>query len=39
MHDPLHALRQDLQHNLQQAIMPRGQGDLFVSPSPLEPPV
>ncbi|MCR8715550.1 glycosyltransferase family 2 protein [Stenotrophomonas indicatrix] len=39
MHDPLHALRQDLQHNLQQAIMPRGQGDLFVPPSPLEPPV
>ena len=39
MHDPLHTLRQDLQHNLQQAIMPRGQGDMFVPSSPLEPPV
>jgi len=37
MHDPLHRLRQDLQQRLQQAIMPRDQGDLFATPSPPEP--
>jgi len=38
MHDPLHALRDDLQQRLQQAIMPREQGDLFATPSPPESP-
>ncbi len=34
MHDPLHALRQDLQQRHRQAILPAGQGELFTPPSP-----
>ncbi|KAF1014037.1 MAG: hypothetical protein GAK31_03060 [Stenotrophomonas maltophilia] len=39
MRDPLHGLRGDLQRGLQQAIMPRAQGDLFRAPTvpPPEP--
>ncbi|EPG2418211.1 TPA: glycosyltransferase [Stenotrophomonas maltophilia] len=38
MHDPLHGLRADLQQRMRQAIMPKEQGDLFVSSSAPEPP-
>lgn len=34
MHDPLHALRLDLQQRHRQAIMPAGQGELFTTPTP-----